>query len=89
MRSTGEGAASALQEPSFHLTEIPYDTARREREPSRKFSTLFHFVDGAVGKGDHFTELLPSDCSSYSHGSLASHYLSLLISQQLKPIHID
>ena len=64
MRSTGEGGAPAQQEPSLHLTQIPYDTARREREASRKFSALFHFVDGAVSEGDHFMELMSSDCSS-------------------------
>ena len=64
MRSTGEGGAPAQQEPSFHLTQIPYDTSRREREASRKLSALFHFVDGAVGEGDHFMELMSSDCSS-------------------------
>ena len=64
MRSTGEGGAAAQQEPSLHLTQIPYDTARREREASRKFSALFHFVDGAVCERDHFTELMSSDCSS-------------------------
>ena len=64
MRSTGEGGASAQQEPSFHLTQIPYDTSRRERKASRKFSALFHFVNGTVGKGDHFMELVSSDCSS-------------------------
>jgi len=64
MRSTGEGGAPAQQEPSLHLTQIPYYTARREREASRKFSALFHLVDGTVRKGDHFMELMSSDCSS-------------------------
>ena len=64
MRSTGEGVASAQYEPSLHLIQIPYDTAGRERKASRKFSALFHFIDGAVGEGNHFTELMPSDCSS-------------------------
>lgn len=64
MRSTGKGGAPAQQEPSLHLTQIPYDTTRGECEASRKFSALFHFVDGAVGKGDHLTELMSSDCAS-------------------------
>lgn len=64
MRSSGEGGAPAQQKPSLHLTKVPYDTARGEREASRKFSSLFHFVDGAVGKGHHFVELMSSDCSS-------------------------
>jgi hypothetical protein len=64
MRSTGEWGASAEQEPSLHLTQIPYDTSRRECEASRKFSALLHFVDGAVREWDHFVELMSSDCSS-------------------------
>jgi hypothetical protein len=64
MWRTGEGGAPAQREPSFNLTQVPYDTARRQRKAPREFPALLHFVDGAVRKWDHFMELMSSDCSS-------------------------
>src|SRR5579871_5139768 len=77
--ASSDGPGAPRCEPCFNLSQIPYDTARRQREAPRKFSALLHAEDGAVGQRHYLFELSPPD---------RSRVLSLVSANHLAPSHL-
>lgn len=52
-------------EPCLDLGEIPHDAAGRQIITLRKLASLFHVVDGRIGRRRYFPEMMTLDVASY------------------------
>jgi hypothetical protein len=73
----------------LNLAQIPNHASRGQSEPSREFAPLFHFVNGAIGEGDHLAQLPPSDSTLQCFVIRLGHLARLNNEPKLKAIAFD